>query len=253
MTDGLQVTVAEGVTRFVINRPQVKNALDRATMLALSAAFRAFEHDPEQRVGVLTGAGGSFCSGADLKELAGGTDYVAWAGDAEGPLHRRLEKPLIAAIEGHACAGGIGLALFCDIRIVDSTATFGIFSRRWGVPMSDGTTVRLPRLIGMGPAMDMLLTGRAVGANEAIELGLASRLVADGEALAEAEKLARAMADFPQIAMNSDRRSMYGQQGLGEGAAIAQELECAEAARRREAQAGARRFADGAGRHGRFE
>ncbi len=253
MTDGIRTERDGEITTFVIDRPAVKNALDRAAMTALTAAFRDFEADGNQRVGVLAGAGGAFCSGADLKELAGGTDYVAWAGDSEGPLHRRLSKPLIAAVEGHACAGGLGLALFCDIRIVDPSAVFGIFSRRWGVPMSDGTTVRLPRLIGMGPAMDMMLTGRAVGAEEALRLGLASRLAEAGQSRSEAEALARQMAAFPQIAMNSDRRSMYDQQGLGEAAAIERERGCAEAARRREAMAGARRFAEGAGRHGGFD
>ena len=196
---------AEGpVTTIIINRPRVKNALDNEAAHALAAAFKAFEADPAARVAVLTGAGGAFCAGADLKELGCGTDYFPWAGSEDGPLRAPLGKPVIAAVEGHACAGGLGVALFCDIRIVDDTASFGVFSRRWGVPMSDGTTVRLPRIVGLGRALDMLLTGRAVGADEAIAMGLATRKVARGATRAEAEKLAHAIAGFPPIAMTSD-------------------------------------------------
>ena len=160
---------------------------------------------------MLTGAGGAFCAGADLKELGSGTDYFPWAGSDEGPLRAPLGKPVIAAIEGHACAGGLGVALFCDIRIVDETATFGVFSRRWGVPMSDGTTVRLPRIVGQGRALDMLLTGRAVGADEAIAIGLATRKVARGTTRAEAEKLARADRGLP-----ADRHDLGPPVGLRE-------------------------------------
>ncbi|UYN96476.1 MAG: crotonase/enoyl-CoA hydratase family protein [Enhydrobacter sp.] len=256
-TSKILVEKNEPVTTIVINRPEVKNALDNEAARALADALRAFEADDEARVAVLTGQktdkGGAFCAGADLKELGGGTDYFPWAGSDDGPLHSTLAKPVIAAIEGHACAGGLGVALFCDIRIVDETATFGVFSRRWGVPMSDGTTVRLPRIVGQGRALDMLLTGRAVGADEAIAIGLATRKVARGTTRAEAEALARRIAGFPPIAMMSDRRSAYESFDRDQEAAIRRELELSLAARRRESQKGAARFAQGAGRHGKFE
>lgn len=241
------------VTTIVINRPEVKNALDNEAAHALAAALKTFEADQAARVAVLTGAGGAFCAGADLKELGTGTDYFPWAGSEEGPLRAPLSKPVIAAIEGHACAGGLGVALFCDIRIVDETATFGVFSRRWGVPMSDGTTVRLPRIVGLGRALDMLLTGRAVGADEAITIGLATRKVARGATRGEAEKLAAQIAGFPPVAMTSDRKSAYESFDREELAAIQCEMELSLAARRQEAQKGAARFAAGAGRHGSFE
>ena len=174
-----------------------------------------------------------------------------WHGD--GPLRAPPAKPVIAAIEGHACAGGLGVALFCDIRIVDDTATFGVFSRRWGVPMSDGTTVRLPRIVGQGRALDMLLTGRAVGADEAIAIGLATRKVARGTTRTEAEKLAREIAGFPPIAMMSDRQSAYESFDRDQQAAVRREMELSLAARRQESQKGAARFAQGEGRHGKFE
>jgi enoyl-CoA hydratase len=210
------------VTTLIINRPQARNALDNEAARALGAAFKAFEADPAAQVAVLTGAGGAFCAGADLKALGSGTGYFPWAGSDEGPLRAPLGKPVIAAIEGHACAGGLGVALFCDIRIVDDTATFGVFSRRWGVPMSDGTTVRLPRIVGQGRALDMLLTGRAVGADE-------------------------------PIAMLSDRQSAYESFDRDQQAAVQREMELSLAARRQESQKGAARFAQGEGRHGKFE
>src|SRR5215813_10199232 len=249
----IMVQAAGPVTTIVINRPQVRNALDNEAAHALAAALRAFEGDGEARVAVLTGAGGSFCAGADLKELGSGTDYFPWAGSADGPLCSPLAKPVIAAVEGHACAGGLGVALYCDIRIVDETAVFGVFSRRWGVPMSDGTTVRLPRIVGQGRALDMLLTGRAVGADEAIAIGLATRKVARGTTRAEAEKLARELAGFPPIAMASDRQSAYESFDRDQLAAVRREMELSLAARQRESQTGAARFAEGAGRHGKFE
>jgi enoyl-CoA hydratase len=241
------------VTTIVINRPQAKNALDNEAAHALADAFTAFEADQQARVAVLTGVGGAFCAGADLKELGGGTDYFPWAGSVQGPLRSPLGKPVIAAVEGHACAGGLGVALFCDIRIVDETAVFGVFSRRWGVPMSDGTTVRLPRVVGQGHALDMLLTGRAVGADEAIAIGLATRKVARGTTRAEATKLAAEIAAFPPIAMTSDRQSAYESFDRDQAAAIQREMELSLEARRKEAQSGAARFAEGEGRHGRFE
>lgn len=252
-TDKILVERDGPVTTIVINRPKSKNALDNEAAHGLAVALREFEADPEAQVAVLTGAGGAFCAGADLKELGSGTDYFPWAGSDDGPLRHPLTKPVIAAIEGHACAGGLGVALFCDIRIVDETATFGVFSRRWGVPMSDGTTVRLPRVVGQGRAMDMLLTGRAVGADEAIAIGLATRKVARGTTLTEAQKLARQIAGFPPIAMTSDRQSAYESFDRDQAAAIRREMELSLAARRQESQKGAARFAQGEGRHGAFK
>jgi enoyl-CoA hydratase len=249
----IQVETAGPVTTIVINRPQVRNALDNEAARALAGALRSFEADSQAQIAVLTGAGGAFCAGADLKELGSGTDYFPWAGSDEGPLRAPLAKPLIAAIEGHACAGGLGVALFCDIRIVDETAIFGVFSRRWGVPMSDGTTVRLPRIVGQGRALDMLLTGCAVGADEAIAIGLATRKVARGTTRAEAEKLAREIAGFPRLAMASDRQSAYESFDRDQAAAVRREMELSLAARRQESQKGAARFAHGEGRHGKFE
>lgn len=241
------------VTTIIINRPQAKNALDNEAAHALADALHAFEAAAEAQVAVLTGAGGAFCAGADLKELGGGTDYFPWAGSDDGPLRAPLSKPVIAAVEGHACAGGLGVALFCDIRIVDETATFGVFSRRWGVPMSDGTTVRLPRIVGQGRAMDMLLTGRAIGADEAIAIGLATRKVARGTTRTEAEQLARQIAGFPPVAMTSDRQSAYESFDRDQASAIRREMELSLEARRKESQAGAARFAQGEGRHGAFK
>jgi len=250
MSDKILVETAGPVTTITINRPQARNALDREASLLLAAAIRAFEADPQAKVAVLTGAQGHFCAGADLKELASGVDYVPWAGSADGPLHRAPAKPVIAAVAGHACAGGLGVALWCDLRIAERSASFAVLSRRWGVPMSDGTTVRLPRLVGAGRALDMLLTARSVGGEEAERIGLASRVVDDGAALREAQALALQIAHFPEIAMLSDRASLYAQADLPIDAAIARELELASEARAREAKAGAARFAGGEGRHG---
>ncbi|MFZ9407934.1 MAG: crotonase/enoyl-CoA hydratase family protein [Burkholderiaceae bacterium] len=238
------------VTTLIINRPEVRNALDREATALLNAAIRSFESDAQARVAVLWGAGGSFCAGADLKELASGVHYEPWAGSAEGPLRAPARKPVIAAVAGHACAGGLGVALWCDLRVAEESATFAVLSRRWGVPMSDGTTVRLPRLIGESRALDMLLTARKVGAAEAERIGLVNRVVPDGQSREAAEALAREIAGFPPIAMLSDRRSLYEQSGLQQDAAIAREAELSIEARRQEAQAGALRFAQGAGRHG---
>lgn len=252
-TPKILVETTGTITTITINRPAAKNALDNEAARGLAAALKAFEADPSVRVAVLTGADGAFCAGADLKELGSGSDYFPWAGSDEGPLRSPLSKPVIAAIEGHACAGGLGVALFCDIRIVDETAAFGVFSRRWGVPMSDGTTVRLPRVIGQGRALDMLLTGRAVGADEAIAIGLATRMVARGTTRVEAEKLAAQIAGFPPIAMTSDRQSAYESFDRAQASAIRREMELSMAARRQESQSGAARFAKGEGRHGKFE
>jgi len=241
------------VTTIIINRPEVRNALDQETSDLLARAFREFDADDTQRVAVVTGAGGAFCAGADLKETATRVDYKAWAGHPEGPFHAPLSKPLIAAVEGHAVAGGMGLALYCDIRIASDSAVFGIFCRRWGVPMSDGTTVRLPRVIGMGRALDMMLTGKPVSAGEALSIGLATRVVPTGTARTAAEELALQIANFPQIAMLSDRESVYIQEGKTDADAIHFEMTAAEKAKQNEAQVGAARFAAGEGRHGDFK
>jgi enoyl-CoA hydratase len=253
MTDKIVVERSGPVTTIIINRPKSKNALDNEAAHALADALHTFDRDPGARVAVLTGAGGAFCAGADLKELGSGVDYFPWAGSDQGPLRAPLSKPVIAAIEGHACAGGLGVALFCDIRIVDDTAVFGVFSRRWGVPMSDGTTVRLPRIVGQGRALDMLLTGRAVGADEAIAIGLATRKVARGTTRAEAEELAHQIAGFPPVAMTSDRQSAYESFDRDQEAAIRHEMELSLEARAKESQKGAVRFAQGEGRHGKFK
>ncbi|MDI4235146.1 crotonase/enoyl-CoA hydratase family protein [Bradyrhizobium sp. Arg237L] len=241
------------VTIITINRPEVRNALDNETAAELTKALRAFDSAPDQAVAVLTGAGGNFCAGADLKELAAGYEYKPWGGDPDGPCHDLLLKPVIAAVAGYACAGGLGIALRCDLRVTEESATFAVLSRRWGVPMSDGTTVRLPRLIGAGRALDMLLTARKVSGAEAVAIGLADRLVPTGEALSAAVALAHEIAAFPQIAMRSDRMSAIRQWNLSEKEALALETSLSLEARQKEARGGATRFASGAGRHGAIE
>ncbi|NYT61576.1 crotonase/enoyl-CoA hydratase family protein [Alcaligenaceae bacterium] len=250
MTSKILIEKNGPVTTIIINRPEVRNALDLEATALLAAAFDEFEHDPSAKVGVLWGAGGAFCAGADLKELAGGAAYEPWAGSADGPLRRPLNKPVIAAISGYACAGGLGVALWCDLRVAEESAMFAVLSRRWGVPMSDGTTVRLPRLIGMSNALDMLLTARKVDAAKAEQMGLVNRVVPDGQSRAAAEELALVLAGFPQIAMLSDRQSAYEQEALSLDAAIEREAELSIQARLTEAESGARRFASGLGRHG---
>ena len=249
-TRKILVEKSSPVTTVIINRPEVRNALDIEAMELLTSAFRDFEADAKAQVAVLWGAGGAFCSGADLKELAGGRRYQPWAGSSEGLLGKPLSKPVIAAVAGYACAGGLGLALWCDIRIAEESAAFAVLSRRWGVPMSDGTTVRLPRLIGMARALDMMLTGRKVGVVDAERMGLVSRVVSDGRSRQDAEELAHQIAAFPQIAMRSDRRSVYEQDGNPLAVAIMREAELSLEARRVEAERGAQQFASGAGRHG---
>lgn len=249
MTDELLVDRQGPVTVFTINRPQARNALDDPTARRLGEALDEFDRDQDARAGVLTGSHGAFCAGADLKALSPG--YLAWAGDAEGPCAAVMSKPLIAAVEGHAVAGGLGIALRCDIRIASETAVFGVFCRRFGVPMSDGTTVRLPRIIGQGRALHMMLTGEGVDAGKALQWGLATEVVPPGMALERAVELAQQMARFPQIAMNSDRLSVLEQWNFtGVTEAFANEKKRAEAAKQAEAVNGASRFADGAGRHG---
>jgi enoyl-CoA hydratase len=242
------------VYTVLLCRPEVRNAVDGPTADALSEAFREFDADSEARVAVLHGEGGVFCSGADLK--AAGTETanrVALDGDGPmGPTRARLSKPVIAAVAGHAVAGGLELALWCDLRVVEERAIFGVFCRRWGVPLIDGGTVRLPRLIGLSRAMDMVLTGRAVDAEEALAMGLANRVVPDGESRPAAEELARELAAFPQTCLWEDRFSLLEQEGLTEPDALANELQHGLRSLE-EVQAGLERFRGGAGRHGSFE
>lgn len=247
-------TEREGpVTTVVLSRPEVRNAVDGATATALADAFRAFDADPEARVAVLWGEGGTFCSGADLKAVGTARgNRVAEDGDGPmGPTRLRLSKPVIAAISGHAVAGGLELALWCDLRVAEEDAVLGVFCRRWGVPLIDGGTVRLPRLIGVSRAMDLVLTGRPVPAEEAYAIGLANRLVPPGRARVEAERLAARIAGFPQMCLRSDRASLLDQEGLPEDEAMARELRHGQATLA-EGLDGAARFAAGAGRHGSF-
>jgi len=250
------------VWTVTIDRPEVRNAVDGPTAGALADAFRAFDADEEARVAVLTGAGGQFCAGADLRTVAGGSmgpDALALDDDMAndgpmGPTRLELGKPVIAAVEGFAVAGGIELALWCDARVAAATATFGVFCRRFGVPLVDGGTVRLPRLIGESRAMELILTGRAVGAEEALAIGLVCRVVAQGQALAAAQAMAHAIAAFPQACMRTDRLSVRRQHGLATRDALAQEFALGRATLASgEAEGGARRFVGGAGKHGRFD
>jgi enoyl-CoA hydratase len=241
------------VTTVILARPERRNAVDRPTADALVAAFEAFERDPEARVAVLWGEGGDFCAGADLVAIAGGHGNRTER-DGPGPMgptRMALSKPVIAAVAGHAVAGGLELALWCDLRVVEEGTTFGVYCRRWGVPLIDGGTVRLPRIVGASRALDMILTGRAVRAEEALEWGLANRLVASGRAREEAESLAAEIARFPQLCLRSDRRSSIEQWTLPVDVALSREFElgCATLASGESAE-GAARFAGGAGRHG---
>lgn len=241
------------VTTIVINRPERRNAVDPATAEALRDAFDAFEADEQAHVAVLTGAGGHFCAGFDLKAFAeAGTDHDPLGPGPMGPTRRLLAKPVIAAVEGYAVAGGLELALWCDLRIASASATFGVFCRRWGVPLVDGGTVRLPRIIGQGRALDMILTGRPVGPEEALAFGLANRVVAEGEARAEAERLAAEIARFPALCMRADRLSAYAGWDGDLMQALAAEAEAGAAPLREGARDGAVRFAGGLGRSGDF-
>lgn len=243
------------VTTVILSRREVRNAVDRETAEALVDAFRAFDADPEARVGVLYGDHGVFCAGADLKAVAAGRgNRVDPTGAGPmGPSRMLLGKPVIAAVAGYAVAGGLELALWCDLRVVEETAVLGVFCRRWGVPLIDGGTVRLPRLIGLGRALDLILTGRQVQADEALSIGLANRVVPEGTARSEAEKLAHEIARFPQVCMRGDRLSAYEQFDMTFEEAIRNEFNHGMVALKAEAQAGAKRFAGGEGRHGSFE
>ncbi|MCU1455888.1 MAG: Short-chain-enoyl-CoA hydratase [Acidimicrobiales bacterium] len=243
------------LTLITIDRPEVRNAVDRPTAEALADAFRRFDADDAQAVAVLTGAGGTFCAGADLKAVSDGRgNRVAVDGDGPmGPTRLVLGKPVIAAVEGHAVAGGLELAIWCDLRVAAEDAVFGVYCRRWGVPLVDGGTVRLPRLIGHSHALDLILTGRGVAGAEAQQMGLVNRLTRPGEALAEALALAGELARFPQGCLRSDRRSSFEQWDLATDEALARETELGlSVIASGETRDGARRFAQGAGRHGSF-
>ena len=242
-------------TLITINRPQARNAVDGPTAALLATAFRQFDADDSQDVAVLTGSEGTFCAGADLKAVATGRgNRVKLDGDGPmGPTRMMLSKPVIAAIEGHAVAGGLELACWCDLRVAANNAVFGVYCRRWGVPLIDGGTIRLPRLIGHSHAMDLILTGRGVSGDEAQMMGLANRLVEPGQALAAAIELAAQLSGFPQQCMRSDRESSYRQWSLSEHDALAEETRLGlQVIRSGETQAGAARFAAGKGRHGGF-
>jgi enoyl-CoA hydratase len=240
------------VTTVRLSRPHARNAVDGPTAQALADAFRAFDADDDAAVAVLHGEGGTFCAGADLRAV--GTpagNRVAPDGDGPmGPTRLRLGKPVIAAIAGHAVAGGLELALWCDLRVADGTAVLGVFCRRWGVPLIDGGTVRLPRLIGASRAMDLVLTGRAVDADEALRMGLVNRVVPAGRALAVAQELAARLAAFPQTCLREDRASLLEQEGLDHEAAMGNEFRHGLASLAVDALPGAARFAAGEGRHG---
>lgn len=246
------------VRTITINRPDKRNAVDRPTADALREAFQDFEDDDSVSVAVLAGAGGNFCAGADLAALGDPQrrNEVEPEGTGPGPMgpsRMLLSKPVIAAVSGYAVAGGLELALFCDMRVAETSAVFGVFCRRWGVPLIDGGTVRLPRIVGQGHAMDMILTGRPVHADEALRIGLANRVVEEGEALETARALAHTIAGFPQRCMRADRRSAYQQWDQPLADALTREGAGGYPIVFEEAIAGAERFAKGAGRHGEFE
>lgn len=248
----VHVTRSGHITTVEIDRPEARNAVDGPTAAALAAAFAAYDADDSQRVAVLTGAGGTFCAGADLKAVGTerGNQVTADGPGPMGPTRMTLSKPVLAAVEGYAVAGGLELAIWCDLRVVAQDATFGVFCRRWGVPLIDGGTVRLPRLVGAGRAMDLILTGREVDADEALRIGLADRVVPPGTARAAAEALAAQLAELPQECLRNDRLSAIGQWGLDEAEAMRAELALGLRSLEAGALDGAARFAAGAGRHG---
>jgi enoyl-CoA hydratase len=249
----IRVDKSGRVTTVLIDRPAVRNAVDPETARALAEAFYAFEADDGADAAVLAGAGSTFCAGADLKRAASGIPAAWIEGDgAMGPTRRLLRKPVVAAIAGHAVAGGLELALWCDLRVMEEDAVLGVFCRRWGVPLIDGGTVRLPRLIGMGRALDLILTGRPVGAEEALAMGLVNRVVPKGEARRAAEALAAELTAFPQTCLRTDRLSAYEQWDLALDEAFANELKHGRTALAAGAAGGAARFAKGAGRGGKL-
>jgi enoyl-CoA hydratase len=245
-------TEANGpVTTIILDRPEARNAVDRITADELADAFRAFDADETAAVAVLCGAGGTFCAGADLKQMSNRIDPDMASDGPMGPSRMALSKPVIAAISGYAVAGGIELAAWCDIRVMEADAVVGVFCRRWGVPLIDGGTARLPHIVGLGRALDLILTGRAVGAEEALAIGFANRVVPTGEGRATAEQLAAEIAAFPQACVRADRAGVYA--GLGRPLldALASEFEYGSGVLEHAVQ-GAARFASGAGRHGQF-
>lgn len=253
-TDPVRVETDGAVSIVTIDRPAARNAVNPPTARALAAAFRQFDADPARHVAVLTGAAGTFCAGYDLKETAAGQrGHRVENGDGPmGPTRLKLSKPVIAAVEGHAVAGGLELSLWCDLRVAARDAVFGVYCRRFGVPLMDLGTVRLPRLIGHSRAMDMILTGRAVSGEEAERIGLVNRLAAPGQALAVALQHAQELARLPQAALRNDRLSAIEQWSLGWDEATLNEYRLGIATvATGETEAGARRFASGAGRHGR--
>jgi len=253
----IRVEKRERITIVSIVRPDVRNAVDGETARSLAEAFRAFDADPETDVAILYGEYGTFCAGADLKAIAQASGANPLHADGDGPMgpsRMVLGKPVIAAVSGHAVAGGLELALWCDLRVVERSAIMGVYCRRWGVPLIDGGTVRLPRLIGHSRAMDLILTGRAVGAEEALLMGLANRVVEDGAALPAALELAQQLSRFPQNCLRSDRLSACEQWGMSLDDALRNEFERGLAViASRETLEGAARFASGKGRHGDFD
>jgi len=262
----VRIEKKDGVWTVIHSRPEARNAMDPESADALVAAFEEFDENPQAKVAVLWGEGGAFCAGWDLKYGASLLENTSEIHQIDYPLEDRkaiprgplgptrleLDKPVIAAVAGPAVAGGFELALWCDVRVMEQSAYFGVYCRRWGVPLIDGGTVRLPRLIGHSRALDMILTGREVGAREAFDWGLANRLVPQGQALAEAKVLAEVVAKFPQLCMRSDRRSSYEQWTLEQRAALTNEARLGMPALEAEAQKGAARFASGKGRGGDF-
>lgn len=259
MQDSSQTVLRERkgkVLLVTLNRPESRNAVDSATAAELNRAFQEFDRDETLHVAILTGAGGTFCAGADLREIAEGRrPPVDPAGTGPmGPTWLLLSKPVIAAIEGHAVAGGMELALWCDLRIAARDAVLGVFNRRFGVPLIDLGTARLPRIVGHGRAMDLILTGRSVAAEEALQIGLVNRLAEKGRALEAAMELARSLAEFPQQGLRADRLSAYEQWSLSWDEARNNELQHGlKVLQSGEANAGAEKFAAGEGRHGKFE
>jgi enoyl-CoA hydratase len=254
VSDAVRIECDGPVWTIVLSRPERRNAVDGPTAAALADAFRRYDAAPEASIAVLYGEGGSFCAGADLKEIGTANGNVlADVGTGDGPMgpsRMVLSKPVIAAIEGFAVAGGLELAIWCDLRVAAQDATLGVFCRRWGVPLIDGGTVRLPALIGVGRAMDLVLSGRDVTASEAQAIGLISRVVAPGQALVAAQAWAAELAALPQTCLRTDRTALLRTWGVGdESAALAIELEQGKVALA-EVAAGVERFREGAGRHG---
>jgi enoyl-CoA hydratase len=255
----IHIEKKDRITTIIINRPEVRNAIDGPTAKALADAFQKFDNDPEADIAVLYGAGGTFCAGADLKTIANPQEkqralrFEPTGNGPLGPTRMFLSKPVIAAVSGYALAGGLELALLCDLRVAEKDAIFGVFCRRWGIPLVDGGTIRLPRLIGLSRALDMILTGRGVSAAEALNIGLVNRVVENGKSREAAEALASEIARFPQVCVRHDRSSAYEQFGMGLPEALANEFRHGmEVFKSGESVAGADRFAKGKGRGGSF-